>query len=80
MYKFAGFEHFLERNEKNVLQLTFSEIEKMIGQPLCYSAYHYSAYWHPSKTHNFANIIVENGYIIEELDLEKQYVRLKKNS
>lgn len=76
--KFINFENFLIANKKDSLKLSFIEIEKIIGVCLCSSAYKYSAYWYPSKTHPLGNIISDCGYKIQNLDLQNKMILLKK--
>ena len=75
--KFRPLEFFLESQHKQIIRLTFEEIEKIIGMPLCESAYKYTAYWHPSKTHVLPNMIIGTGYIIESVDLQKKIITLR---
>lgn len=75
--KFRPLEIFLESQHKPKIQLTFEEIERIIGMPLCESAYKYTAYWHPSKTHVLPNMIIDAGYIIESVDLQQKLIILR---
>lgn len=76
--KFINLEKFLLTQNKNYLELLFSEIEKIIGATLCPSAYKYNPYWHPSKTHTLPNLIIDCGYKIISVDLNNQLITLKK--
>lgn len=44
MSKFDPLGTYLSKQTASVLVLSFSEIEKIIGEKLCYSAYNYNAY------------------------------------
>jgi hypothetical protein len=78
MDKFAAFGSYLQHQPSNHLVLSFSDIEKIIGQKLCYSAYRYSAYWVPTKTHILAVLIVESGFSIQEVSLPDQRIILNR--
>ena len=69
--------HLSNRSERTIV-LSFSEIEQIISEKLCYSAYTYKAYWFPSKTHMLPNAIIEAGYKIDDIDLSKQRMILKR--
>ena len=78
MGKFYPLIKHLSNRTENVLTLTFSDIEQIISEPLCYSAYTYRAYWVPSRTHVLPNAILEAGYEIDEVDLAGRRIVLKK--
>jgi len=61
------------------LQLTFSEIEAILGRPLSKSAYKYPAYWYPSKNRPASNVIFNAGYDVERVDLKAGTLLLKKS-
>ena len=74
---FLSLQAYLEEKGESV-ELTFAEIEKVIGKELCKSAYKHRAYWYPSHNRPIGNIIYNAGYDIEKLDLKAQKVRLKR--
>ena len=74
--KFSDFKNFLLR-EKNSFYLSLEEIELIIGQHLCKSAYAYKQYWYPTKTHTFAVLIYECGFEIEA-DIKHPRIKLTK--
>lgn len=76
--KFISLEKFLNSQNKQYLDLSFSEIEKIIGGKLCPSAYKYNAYWHTSKTHILPNLILDCGYKIIEISLINKIIKLQK--
>ena len=76
--KFEALKDFLIVQQSETIRLTFAEIESMIADSLCKSAYQYSAYWHPSETHTLPNMIIDAGYTIENVDLQNQKIVLKK--
>ena len=76
--KFVGLEHFLKAQNGSNLSLFFDEIERITGEKLYPSAYKYTAYWHPSKTHVLPNLILECGYEIESVDLINKAIELRR--
>lgn len=70
--KFLELNRYFEKQTLKQLTLTFSEIELIIGQPLCESAYKYRAYWSWSSTHTMPNAWLENGYKLSKIDLVNQ--------
>lgn len=72
--KFIYFIDYLKHEQRNSFVLTFEEIEKIIGEPLCASAKKYSAYWNPSGNHTFPTLIAKAGFCVEP-DLIKKSIR-----
>ena len=78
MSKFDPLGTYLSKQTASFLVLSFSEIEKIIGEKLCNSAYRYPAYWEPSEKHSLPNMIENSGYHVEEKDIVGQRVTLHK--
>lgn len=76
--KFSRLKQYLENCGKSELTLNFSDIENIIGNTLCKSAYNYSAYWTPSPTHTLPNTILAAGYKVVCVDLKFKSVLLQK--
>lgn len=76
--KFINLEKFLSSQDKQYLDLSFSEIENIIGENLCPSAYKYKPYWHTSKTHTLPNLILDCGYKIIETNLIDKIIKLQR--
>ena len=55
-------ERYLSTKIEDEFELSFDEIEKILGFKLSYSAYQYTAYWQPSTTHTFANTVEMCGF------------------
>ena len=70
--KFTDLKDYLLRETRNIFYLSFAEIEEIIGQPLCPSAYKYLPYWYPTKTHTLAVMIEECGFKTEPDILNKR--------
>ncbi|MEG0371041.1 MAG: hypothetical protein RR645_01975, partial [Clostridium sp.] len=69
-YKFGSLEEYFKQCNSEFVELTFQEIEEIIGGKLCESAYKYSGYWYPSKTHTITNAWVNVGYKLNKVCLE----------
>ena len=75
MDKFYGLARYLSIEKRSDFYLGLKEIEELIGQPLSKSAYTYSAYWFPTKTHYSANLIRDLGFKVSP-DLKNKRIRL----
>ena len=62
MDKFYKLERYLSTKIEDEFELSFNEIERILGFELAYSAYKYTAYWQPSSTHTFANTVEMCGF------------------
>ncbi len=76
--KFGTLKDYLKSCNKAETELTFAEIESIIGTELCKSAYTYAAYWQPSPTHTMPNTILAAGYKIASVDLIGKRIVLEK--
>ena len=76
-FRFLSLQAYLEDKGESI-ELTFAEIEGVIGKTLSKSAYKYRSYWYPAKNRPVGNIIYNAGYDIAKLDLKGQKIRLKK--
>jgi len=79
-YKFLAFEQYLKNCNEEKVELTFEEIEKIIGEKLSTSAYKHIAYWHLSETHTFPHSWLVSGFAMDKLDLKRQKVVFIKDS
>ena len=76
--KFIDFENYLKNSNKEFIELEFEQIEHIIGQKLCPSAYRHKEYWYLSDTHSFPLTWHNAGYKMEKLDLLKKTVYFTK--
>jgi len=76
--KFKDLDRYFGSVKTNEITLTLGEIERIIGQKLCDSAYKYPAYWYDSKTHMLPKCWTQNGYKMEGLNLKEQNVRFRR--
>lgn len=77
-YKFQKLQDYLQQCKLEIVELTFEEIEEILGFKLCKSAYQYSEYWHPSRTHTLPLAWQDNGYEMVKLNLSNQTITLSK--
>lgn len=77
-YKFISLSRYLRENDKNTIVLKFSEIESILGEKMCKSAYNYPAYWSLSETHTFPLAWINEGYTLKKLDLTNRIIVLTK--
>ena len=75
MDKFIDFADYLKRDKRNDFYISLKEIEEIIGQSLCRSAYVHPTYWSTSSTHRFALVIEDCGFKVRP-DLANERIRL----
>ncbi len=60
--------------------LTFEEIERILDAPLCSSAFKYSGYWHNKNIGSISDSWLHNGYVIQNLHIDKRYIVFRKEN
>ena len=75
---FALLGEHLKQNGSNEINLTYAQIEEILGKPLCKSAYKYYSYWSPSHNRPAGNVIYNAGYDVTRVDVTGQKIYLKK--
>ena len=70
---------FFLKEEKSHITLSFEQIELIIGKKLCSSAYKSSSYWTSKKHNTIGRCWLNNGYIIQNLHLDKKYIVFRKD-
>lgn len=70
--KFEELEKFFCSSSDIQIVLSFERIEEIIGHELSPSAYKYSAYWYPSKTHTITSAWINAGYWLDNVDIKEQ--------
>lgn len=70
--KFKNLEGFFCSSTEKQITLSFKQVEEIIGQELSTSAYKYSAYWHPSKTHTITKAWINAGYRLVNVDIKEE--------
>ena len=76
--KFLELEKLFKSCKEDYIVLSFDQIEIIIGQKLCDSAYKYPAYWHPSETHTITLSWINEGFELDKVDLVEKQVAFKR--
>jgi hypothetical protein len=74
--KYYPLEKYLYGQESNRIRLTYTDIEKIIGDRLPPSAYEYHAWW-ANGGHSQADAWLNAGWRVDQLDLGKSVVFIK---
>lgn len=75
MSKYEPLTHFLERSRRAVVEMTFAEIERVIGADLPPSTYKHRTLWSNNTVgHVMARAWIAAGFQSEQVDLEGQRV------
>ena len=69
---------YLTSSSQNVVRLTFSDIEKLLGHVLPQSAYTYRAWWE-NGGHTQAYAWINAGYKVTDVDFTAKTVVFSKN-
>lgn len=72
--KFSQLDSFFQRCILPSVTLTFKEIEEIIGEPLCKSAYTIRQYWYSTAENSISKSWLMNGYTLKRLHLEKKKI------
>lgn len=72
--KFEQLDNYFQRCTKSSLSLTFKEIENIIGEPLCKSAYTKKQYWHSTRENSISSAWLMNGYSLRRIYMDKKRV------
>lgn len=78
-YKFSALEKYFKYQNEDRIDLTFKEIENILGFKLSPSAYKHRAYWSSSKTHTLTKTWLNSGYKMNKINLQTQEVQFLKN-
>ena len=77
---FIGLTAYLEKCGKDEIELSFSEVERILGFQLPDSAYLHQPYWSNSGSHPIASGWLNAGYLSQHVDMKGQTVEfVKKN-
>ena len=60
--------------------ITFKDMERIMEGSLCSSAYKHRAYWYNRNPGSIAECWINNGYIIQNLHIDKGYVVFRKEN
>ncbi|MDE6923103.1 MAG: hypothetical protein K2P01_06065 [Oscillospiraceae bacterium] len=67
---------YLSRQTENSVTLSFSDAERVIGKPLCKSAFKSYSYWYPGCNRPISNVIYSVGFDDDRVDLKSQMLYL----
>ncbi|MBR1385089.1 MAG: recombinase family protein [Ruminococcus sp.] len=56
------------------VNLSFAEVEEIIGKKLCKSAYKYPSFWYPGDNRPLSNIIFNAGYDVRKVDVKERKI------
>lgn len=76
--KFINLTDYFHNLRKNDITLTFKEMEKILGFPLCDSAYKYKKYFYYNKSGVLSESWTSQGYKIKKVDMEKQKIEFER--
>lgn len=79
-YKFQALQDYLLICEKDEVELTFEQIEDVLGFKLSDSAYKYDQYWRNSPTHTITLAWEKAGYEIGKLAVENNKILFVKSN
>lgn len=78
--KFQELANYLQIQDCSSIELSFSQIERILGFQLCSSARKYRVYWYKSKTHMLPLVCDAAGFIIDSVDINNEKVLFVKKS
>lgn len=76
--KYIGLTNYLKNKTISSIIMSFSEIEKQIGDTLPESAYKHRAFWSNTHTHSVAFGWLEAGYKTISVDFKNQQVAFER--
>ncbi|MEP7209557.1 MAG: hypothetical protein ABI740_01860 [Alphaproteobacteria bacterium] len=80
MSKYEPLTSFLNRAKKSVVELSFSEIEGIIGAKLPASAYEYPAFWsNNAEGHVNARAWIAAGFLSERVDIAAERIVFRRS-
>lgn len=76
--KYIGLTNYLKNKLERSIIMSFSEIEKQIGDSLPNSAHRHRAFWSNTRTHSVAFGWLDAGYKTVSVDFKSQHVTFEK--
>ena len=73
---FAPLGEYLSLQVEDSITLSFSDVERVIGKPLCKSAFKFYSYWYPGYNRPISNVIYNAGFDVDRVDLKNQMLYL----
>ena len=78
--KYLALTAYLQKSEKDIIKMSFREIETVLGESLPKSAYKYSAMWSNSRSHSIALSWMCAGYVSKNVSILHHTVEFVKNN
>jgi len=80
MSKYEPLTHFLEQTTDEIVELTFAQIERIIGEKLPQSSYRHRALWSNNPVgHVMTQAWLAAGYQSENVDMSRKRVTFRKS-
>lgn len=76
--KYIALTAYLKKSGKDIVKMSFKQIESVLGECLPESAYKYPALWSNSESHSIAFGWMDAGYISQNLSIANQTVEFVK--
>lgn len=73
---FAPLGEYLSQQTEDSVTLSFADVERVIGKPLCKSAFKFYSYWYPGGNRPISNVIYNAGFDVDRVDLKNQMLYL----
>ena len=73
---FAPLGEYLSQQTEDSVTLSFADVERVIGKPLCKSAFKFYSYWYPGSNRPISNVIYNAGFDVDRVDLKNQLLYL----
>ena len=78
--KYIALTNYLKDTNREIIKLSFKEIEQIIGEKLSKSAYNYHEFWSNTTSHSIAFGWFNAGYKKKFVDISNEYVIFEKDS
>jgi hypothetical protein len=76
--KYIGLIKYLKGRTERTISMSFSDIEKMVGESLPSSAYKYREFWSNTRSHSVAYGWLDAGYKTIRVDLINHQIIFEK--
>ena len=73
---FAPLGEYLSQQAEKRVTLSFADVERVIGKPLCKSAFKFYFYWYPGYNRPLSNVIYNAGFDVDRVDVKNQMLYL----
>lgn len=79
MGKYESISNFLVQLEKDIISLSFKEMNEILNDELPPSSYKYREWWANSRSHTQAHSWLDAGWIVDEVILGKLVKFIRKS-